>query len=236
MDTRVLIIQNIGHEGPGIFQEVMLEHKIEHHILDLSNLEDLPPAGEFSHVVVLGGPQSANDTEGHIPREIEFIRSIVDKEIPYLGVCLGMQLLVKATGGEVVPCHTKEIGWWGKGQKLFSMHHAHTFLDDPLLNKINNNIPVFQLHGETVELTARHKLLAKSEQCRNQLIKYGRNAYGIQGHLELNETMLNTWLKTDPDLKKADKDEILITYEAIRPEYDMAGKRMFWNFLNRVSG
>nr|WP_287222515.1 gamma-glutamyl-gamma-aminobutyrate hydrolase family protein [Prosthecochloris sp.] len=64
-----------------------------------------------SAVVTLGGPQSANDTDRAMRRELENLKAILDKKIPYLGICLGMQTLVKAAGGNVITCPIKETGF-----------------------------------------------------------------------------------------------------------------------------
>jgi len=234
MNKHVLIIQNISHEKPGLLLDVLNDHNIAYNIIDLSKGESLPRPEEYDAVFVFGGPQSANDSEGHIPQELEFISKIIELQIPYFGVCLGMQLLAKATGGKVVPCQRKEIGWWDYRGKLFSIYHPATYMVDELLQTINNNIPIFQLHGETVELTPKHRLVAQGSGCTNQFIRYGKNAYGIQGHLELTEEMLLEWLKIDPDLKKQDHDYMMITYEAIRLEYSIASKQLFWNFLKLI--
>jgi len=234
MSKPILIIQNISHEKPGLLLDVLHDHKIDYTIIDLSKGEALPQPTEYKAVFVFGGPQSANDTDGHIPQELDFIKEVVKQEIPYFGVCLGLQLLVKATGGEVVACERKEIGWWDYQDKLFSIHHAASYMVDDLLQSINNNIPIFQLHGETVKLNQKHRLVAQASGCENQFIRYGKNAYGIQGHLELNDIMLKEWIAIDSDLQKLDTDYLMITYEAIQREYSIAGKQLFWNFLKIV--
>ena len=234
MSKHILIIQNITHEKPGLLLDVLHDHKIDYTIVDLSKSDPLPNPVDFDAVFVFGGPQSANDTDGYIPLEIEFIKEIVKQEIPYFGICLGLQLLVKATDGEIIPCKQKEIGWWDYEDKLFSIYHSSSYMVDDLLQSINNNIPIFQLHGETVKLTNKHRLVAASSGCENQFIRYGKNAYGIQGHLELTEQMLKEWIEIDDDLKQKDTDYMLITYEAISREYSIAGKQLFWNFLKMI--
>jgi len=202
--------------------------------VDLSKDEPLPQVNDFDAVFVFGGPQSANDIEGHIPDELEFIRETIALEIPFFGICLGLQLLVKATGGTIIPCPQKEIGWWDSEDKLFSIYYSSSYMVDDLLQSINNNIPIFQLHGETVVRTAKHRLIAQGSVCENQFIRYGKNAYGIQGHLELTKSMLKEWISIDADLQKLDEDYLMITYEAIQREYSIAGKQLFWNFLKLI--
>ena len=234
MSKHVLIIQNISHEKPGLLLDVLHDQNFKYHIVDLSQGEPLPQPNDFDAIFVFGGPQSANDVEGHIPVELKFIEEVLQKEIPYYGVCLGMQLMVKASGGNIIPCKRKEIGWWDHQDKLFSIYHSTSYKVDDLLQSINNNIPIFQLHGETVELTPKHRLFAVGRGCENQFIRFGKNAYGIQGHLELTKEMLEEWIKIDTDLQNLDTDYLIITYEAIQREYSIAGKQLFWNFLKTI--
>jgi len=234
MNKNVLIIQNISHEKPGLLLDVLHDHNFKYDIIDLSKGDTLPQAEDYDAVFVFGGPQSANDTGGHIPMELNFIKEVLQKEIPYFGVCLGMQLMVKATGGTIIPCEKKEIGWWDDQDKLYSIYHSTSYKVDDLLQSINNNIPIFQLHGETVELTPKHHLVAVANGCENQFIRYGKYAYGIQGHLELNKQMLEEWIKIDTDLQQLDTEYLMITHEAIEREYSIAGKQLFWNFLKLI--
>ncbi|RUA28539.1 MAG: type 1 glutamine amidotransferase, partial [Bacteroidetes bacterium] len=123
---------------------------------------------------------------------------------------------------------------WNPQDKLYSIHYSTSAHVDDILQNINNNIPIFQLHGETVELTPKHRLIATANGCENQFIRYGKNAYGIQGHLELTKEMLEEWIKIDKDLKALDTDYLMITYEAIQREYSLAGKQLFWSFLKSM--
>ncbi|HHE07913.1 MAG TPA: type 1 glutamine amidotransferase, partial [Chlorobaculum parvum] len=111
MNNKLLIVQNISHEGPGILGDLLKEHEIRFELCDLSKGEAVPDPARFSGMVVLGGPQSANDPTPQITGELTLIGKALDAGVPYLGICLGLQLLVKARGGSVVKCPQQEIGF-----------------------------------------------------------------------------------------------------------------------------
>ena len=60
-------------------------------------------------MMVFGGPDSANDDTEKMKQELQRISEILDAEIPYLGICLGMQALVKAAGGTVRKNKIKDL-------------------------------------------------------------------------------------------------------------------------------
>jgi GMP synthase (glutamine-hydrolysing) len=227
----ILVIQNIAREGSGLLGEIMAENGIRQKVIDLSLGEKLPPAEEFAAVVVLGGPDSANDASQKMLNELDYIRGILSANIPYLGICLGLQTLVKAAGGEVVKSAMKEIGFRDAGGKLFRISLTEDGRKDPLFNGIGDVFNVFHLHGETVVLTKEMKLMATGNPCINQIIKIGSSAYGIQCHFELTSAMLERWINEDPDLKLADRNKLQNDFQAIREEYLQTGNTLFRNFL-----
>ncbi|RMF06594.1 type 1 glutamine amidotransferase, partial [Candidatus Woesearchaeota archaeon] len=109
----VLIVKNITREGPGMLEHVLTSHSVPYKIVDLSMGDSFPSPEAYSAVVVLGGPDSANDETPKMKEELKRIRETLDAGIPYLGICLGMQTLTKAAGGKVLKCPVKEIGWRG---------------------------------------------------------------------------------------------------------------------------
>ncbi len=75
------------------------------------------------------------------------------------------------------------------------------------------------------------KLLGIGGYCRNQIVKIGSSAYGIQGHFELTPHMFEEWMTQDPDLSKMDQRFLRETYKIIKNEYEATGKQIFTNFL-----
>src|SRR3989344_3781360 len=190
-----------------------------------------PHPRDFSAVVVLGGPDSANDTTERMKAEINKIKEILNAGIPYFGICLGMQVLVKAAGGKVYKHSVPEIGWRDPDGNLFEIQSTRDGKKDPLLKGLPLKLKIFQLHGEIVQLTGAMKLLATGKHCQNQVIRVGKNAYGIQGHFELTGEMFEMWIAHDPDLKKMDKDALRKDYNAIKSDYETNGRRIAENFL-----
>lgn len=149
-------------------------------------LGDPLPATLADHAgaVIFGGPMSANDPDPFIRREIDWIAVPLAEEKPFLGICLGAQMLVRQLGGAVGP-HVggmAEIGYYpltptDAGRRLVP--------DWPTM--------VYQWHREGFEAPAGCELLAAGETFRNQAIRCGRAAYGIQFHTELTYAMLNRW-------------------------------------------
>ena len=227
----ILIVQNISREGSGLLGEIIAETGIRSKVIDLSLGERLPPAEGFAAVVVLGGPDSANDKSAKMLNELDFIREILSSDIPYLGICLGLQTLVKAAGGEVVKSPAKEIGFRDASGHLFRISLTKDGRKDPLFKGIDDFFNVFHLHGETVVLTKKMKLMATGNPCLNQIIKIGSSAYGIQCHFELTSAMLERWINEDPDLKLADRNELQNDFQAMSEQYLQTGNILFRNFL-----
>ena len=185
----------------------------------------------YRAVVVLGGPDSANDPGAKMPNELTFVRAVLDADIPYLGICLGLQVLVKAAGGKVVAAETKEVGFIDGENDRYSLTVTAAGDADPLLAGLPKHLQVFQLHGETVELTSEMQVLATGRHCRNQIVKVAPHAYGIQPHFELTSEMLKVWAEHDPDLKPIGAAQLMAEFEAIHQPYTQMGERLLRNFL-----
>ncbi len=227
----VLIVKNITREGLGLLQELLDEHSIPYYIVDLDKGELFPDPHRYKAVVVLGGPDSANDTTPKMQQELQRIRETVKAEIPYLGACLGMQTLVKANGGEVYRNALKELGWRGPDDDFFSIELTSEGRVDPLFRGLESKLNIFHLHGETVKLGPNMVLLATGKYCQVQAVRVGSNAYGYQGHFELTPEMFETWITQDSDLIPLDREALRKDYALIRQEYEATGKQILTNWL-----
>ena len=236
MDKKILIIQNITREAPGLLSEIIQQKNIKFDLVDLFKGEKLPEyVSGYSAIIVLGGPNSANDTDDKMLPELELIKKSRELNIPYIGICLGLQTLVKAMGGTVRKNEVPEIAFCHIDSKPYFITLTKEGKNDPLFEGLSDQLRVFHLHGETVDLTPEMKLLATGETCKNQVVKIGDNAYGLQCHFELTPEMLNIWVNEDPDLMPLNKEKILKDWEEVKEEYINTGKTLFNNFF-KIAG
>ncbi len=231
MAKEILVIRNTPREGPGILESLMIEHRLAYNIIDFDESSVIKPVGEYSAIIVMGGPESANDQTPKMLRELETIRKAIELNIPYIGICLGLQTFVKAMDGAVTKCKAPEIGFRDPSGDFFKIRLTEKGRKDKLFDRLPDEFKVFQLHGETVELTSAMTLLATGDYCRNQIVKYGEKAYGIQSHFELTDQLLDSWTKEDSDLQKHNPEALKADFEAVKAVYQITGNRLFQNFL-----
>ncbi len=231
MNKDILILKNISREGPGLIEDILREHKLKYEIIEPEQITNIISPETLGALIVLGGPNSANDTDLNMNNELDLIRKVVNAKIPYLGICLGMQTLVKAMGGQVVNCETKEVGFRDHDNKFFKIQLSPHGRRDNLFMNLPDSLSVFQLHGETVKLTHGMTLLASGDICKNQIVRIGTNAYGIQCHFELNKEMLELWIQHDADLQQLDRNKIISDYKALHVNYEKTGRHLINNFL-----
>lgn len=133
--------------------------------------------------VIFGGPMSANDRDDYIRRETDWIGIALKENLPFLGICLGAQMLARHLGATVAshPQGHVEIGYY----PLRATEAAKAELPWP--------DHVYQWHGEGFERPHGAELLATGDCFRNQAIRVGRAAYGIQFHPEVTHWMMCRW-------------------------------------------
>ena len=110
---KFLVLQHINIEHPGIFLKFMKEDNIKIDTIELDENEKIPSLNSYDAMIVMGGPMDTWQEEAHpwLKEEKESIYNFVSiKKKPYLGLCLGAQLLSEAIGGKVRKMKTPEIG------------------------------------------------------------------------------------------------------------------------------
>jgi GMP synthase-like glutamine amidotransferase len=186
----VLLVQNTRIEGSGYLGELLTEDGFN--IQSVHAKHESLPEKQYSLVVVLGAPESANENLPYLQEEQKLIKQSVEKNTPVLGICLGSQLIAKTFGGKVYPGPKKEIGFYND---LIPQANSSLF------SGFENPFTVFHWHGDTFDLPEGAVRLVSSENYPNQAFQF-KSAVGLQFHLEVNEEMVNLWLdKTEEKLQ-----------------------------------
>lgn len=224
----ILCLQHVPFEGPGYFEKAFAEFgcTLERRLVPKDGL----PAAAPDALLVMGGPMSVNDPEPWIAAETDFIRAQVARGIPYLGICLGSQFLAKAVGGEVKPGPAPEIG-------LVSVRLTAAAKHDPLFAHFPDQSQVFEWHGEGILLPDGAIPLAGSALFPVQAFRYGRAAYGLLFHLEIEAAGVDALCHHCPgDVERADRtlDDVEEEVSPHLSRLNMMARRLVRHFVELI--
>lgn len=152
----------------------------------------LPAADSFDFLIIMGGPMGVNEEERYpwLRMEKRFIRQVIKRGTPVLGICLGAQLIAASLGESVYPNRRKEIGWF----PVQGIDHQ-----DKALFLFPAEFEAFHWHGDTFDLPADSVLLASSEGCTNQAFQLGASVMGLQFHPEITHESVKTMINNCRD-------------------------------------
>jgi|tagenome__1003787_1003787.scaffolds.fasta_scaffold20932863_2 GMP synthase-like glutamine amidotransferase len=190
---RVLHVQNEITDPAGLFVE---EFERRGHVVDTVHPyggEPLPATlREYDAMMAGGGTVDTHQTDEYpwLAHEMELIREAVAADKPYLGLCLGAQLLTAATGGRVVRSEPPEVGWVDIGLRPEAR-------DDPLFGDLPERFTVMEWHYYRCNPPEGAVELAANDVC-TQALRVGRHAWGTQFHIEVTRPVLMTWFEAAP--------------------------------------
>jgi GMP synthase-like glutamine amidotransferase len=187
---RVLVFQHVPVEHPGVFRDLWLERGDEWHAVELDAGEPIPDLHDFDLLVAMGGPMDVwqEDIYSWLALEKASIRHWVQNlHRPFLGICLGHQLLAASLGGTVGLMAQPEIG-------LGDVELTEAGRRDPFFAGFANRTETFQWHGaEILKLPDGAEILAANSLCSVQAFRWGRQAYGLQYHVEITALTVGEW-------------------------------------------
>jgi GMP synthase-like glutamine amidotransferase len=232
---KILIIENHNHEPAGRIADILRKRGLELDIRRMENGDTVPDPTHYEAMIVMGGSQSANDHDGYVPAILTATRQALAMGKPFFGVCLGLQILVKAAGGQVVKSPIRENAFRGPQDEPFTATLTEEGKKDPLTRDLPETFPVAHWHGEMVELTPQMTLLAEGNFCKPQMVKVGQNAYGVQFHIEITSDMTKAWIAKGlaTDAGKT-PEQVLADFERNDEQFQKNMEIMIDRFLETV--
>ena len=216
----IIVLQHIKIEDPGFIKDLMLADNVNLTTIELDEGEKIPnDLTKFDGMLCMGGPMDTYMEKEHpwLVHEKKKIKEfVVELKKPYLGFCLGCQLLGEVVGGKVVQSKPPEIG-------IMDINFSKEKENDILFSSFPEKIKSLQWHSYEVDGLDNNKdvtILASSPVTKYQIFKYQRHAYGIQFHIEIKDTTVNEWGSV-PEYKQALEDQL---GEGALDKFDQAAK------------
>jgi GMP synthase-like glutamine amidotransferase len=226
----VIVLQHINIEDPGYIKDLMIEDKINLTTIELDEGDKIPQdLSKYDAMFCMGGPMDTwmeKDYPWLIEEKKKIKEFVVDLKKPYLGFCLGCQLLGEVVGGSVVKSKNPEIG-------MLNINFSDNKKSDLLFNQFPDQIKSLQWHSyeaQGLENKEDITLLASSLETKYQIFKYQNHAYGIQFHIEVKDTTVGEW-GCVPEYKSALEKEL---GEGALEKFDAEAKNNMSN-MNKYS-
>ena len=240
---KFLSLQHIDIEDPGTFKDYLLADGHEITTIQLDQGDMIPTnLDSYDAMLCMGGPM---DTfmENEYPWLVEEKKAIAEYVFnlkkPFLGFCLGCQLLGEVLGGKVVESIPPEIG-------VLDIDIDTNAKDDHVFNFLPKKIKALQWHSYEViglENNSKVQVIGTSPSTKYQIFGYENYAYGIQFHLEIRKSTVDDWAKV-PEYKNAlekslGADALPQMKEMVDKEIDTMMRQcnqMYKNFVNIIKG
>jgi GMP synthase-like glutamine amidotransferase len=224
MKKKVIILQHVASENAGTILDFLKRKKIPSQQVNLyAKKPKFPDINKARALIVMGGPMNVYEEEKFpfLKPENTYIQEAILRGVPYLGVCLGSQLLAKAMGAKVYKAKKEEIGWdtvdltaRAKDDPFFKGHRSST-------------LKVLQWHGDTFDLPRGSVHLAANKDVPHQAYCVAGLFYGLQFHIEVNRPMLESWFK-----RRSDLPQILKEYDRYKGQLKKITDKFYSNFFS----
>jgi GMP synthase (glutamine-hydrolysing) len=192
---------------------------------------DLPDLTEISGIVLYGGEMNVDMSDRYpfLSDERIYVRKAIDAGVPYLGICLGAQMLARALDHPVHPAGVREFGF-------NALRPTALAAGDELLSVFEDGDMVFHWHEDTFRLPEGATLLGTGDEVPLQAFRYGSSAWGMQFHFEVDRGEVELWLETaGEDVVRAwgkTTEQVLDETDRHIEAHEARGREMFRRFAN----
>lgn len=181
-------------ESPGIIVSWAKARGYQLTVVKPYRNESLPEISSFNFLIIMGGPQSGTrcDEFLYLQNEIHLIKKAIQQNKIILGFCLGAQLIGEALGAAAARSPEKEIG-------VYPITLTQAGKTDALLEGMPQSFKVIHWHNDMPGLLTDSIVLAYSEGCPRQIVRYKQRVYGFQCHLEITLQGIETMISEVPN-------------------------------------
>lgn len=238
---KFLSLQHIAIEDPGTFKDFLLADGHTLTTIQLDEGDTIPSnLNEFDAMLCMGGPMDTFMEQEHpwlVPEKKAIGEYVLNLKKPFLGFCLGCQLLGEVLGGRVVSSEPPEIG-------VLDINIIDDAKQDPVFNFLPNSIKALQWHSYEVqglETIDGVEVIGSSPSTKYQIFGYNNHAYGIQFHIEIRKSTVDDWAAV-PEYKNAleqslGKEALPEMKNSVNQEIDAMMQQcnqLYKNFINII--
>ncbi|MEX0607262.1 MAG: type 1 glutamine amidotransferase [Halofilum sp. (in: g-proteobacteria)] len=231
-------MQHHAAEHPGVFRDYLAADGIGWDAVQLQDDESLPSLDGYDAVWVMGGPMDVWQEDIYPwlrPEKALIEEAVFARGLPFLGCCLGHQLLGEVADGVCGAMTTPEVG-------VYAVELTDAARNDTLLAGCEPRFEALQWHGAAVtEVPGNVEVLAQSPACAIQAIRVGERAWGLQYHIEATATTVGEWGAVPAYAKALEQalgpDALPGLDAAVAerlPTFNAAAHRLYRNFMAAV--
>lgn len=233
----ILVFQHLPVEHPGSFRPLWRRDGIVPTVVELDEGQRIPyDLNPFDALVVMGGPQDVWQEFFYpwlAPEKAAIAHFVRNLRRPFLGICLGHQLLADALGGRVGPMDAPEVG-------IVEVNLTAEGQRDRLFAGLPAPLTTLQWHGaEVTELPEGATALAGNAHCPIQAFRYGACAYGLQFHVEVTPDTVSEWREVpayaaalDSAMGQNGAEIFARTTAELMADFESIAAKMHANFLS----